>query len=172
VSWDTYISVASNLDPVRHIEAALEALAALAPITGLSEFYVTAPIGRPDQPVYYNGVVRLNSPHAPRALKQLVLRPLEERLGRLRSDDKYAARTIDLDILLAGDVIVADPDLTLPDPDLHTRPFLAAAVLDIDPLLQLPGEEVPLAAHLGTEARGTLTPAADFSRRMKERYTR
>lgn len=170
MSWQTYISVASNLEPEQHIEAALKALAEAETISGLSTFYLTAPIGRPDQPQYFNGAVRLESLRPPRALKEEILRPIETQLGRVRSNDKFAARTIDLDILLAGNATWTEHGLNIPDPDLLTRPFLAAAVLDIDPALQLPGEETPLAARLSEHDRARLTPALAFSGRMKERF--
>lgn len=170
MSWDTFISVASNVDPERHIEAALSALTAYAPLRGISTFYVTEPIGRTEQPAYYNGVVRLESKDAPAVLKEHVLRRIEQQLGRVRGADRYAPRTIDLDILLMGSLVQTTPTLTLPDPDLLTRPFLAAAVLDIAPQTMVPGLAVPLASRLPDGLRDALTPAVDFSRQMKERF--
>lgn len=168
--WDTFISVASNVEPERHIEAALAALAAYAPLLGLSTFYITEPIGRAEQAPYYNGVVRLESKDAPDVLKEQVLRPIEKRLGRVRTADRYAPRPIDLDILLMGSLALSTPALTLPDPDLLTRPFLAAAVLDIAPLTRVPGMAAPLASQFPETLRDALMPAVDFSRQMKERF--
>jgi 7,8-dihydro-6-hydroxymethylpterin-pyrophosphokinase len=91
-------------------------------------------------------------------LKFEVLRRIEAALGRRRGPDKYAPRPIDLDLLLYGDSVVEEPDLVLPDPDLRTRPFLAAALQEL-----APGLIEPVAGFPGE-------PLAEFSRRLKERF--
>lgn len=164
------LSVASNIAPEEHIPRALAALSEALPIEAVSTFYVTAPLGRPEQGDYFNGAVRVRHQGGARHLKLEILRPIEAALGRVRTPDRYAARSIDLDVLLYGDARHDDPDLVLPDPDLRTRPFLAAAAAEVALTGALPGWDTTLDALAPPAVRADLTPAADFSRRMKERF--
>jgi 2-amino-4-hydroxy-6-hydroxymethyldihydropteridine diphosphokinase len=143
---DVFIALGSNLNPILHIPQALELLADHAPITGLSRLYLTDPVGPTRQPDFVNGVVRIRTSLPPLALKQQVLRKIEAQLGRTRGEDKFAPRTIDLDILLYGDLEMNTPDLRLPDPEILERAFIARGLLDIDPALVLPGSSAKLAS--------------------------
>jgi 2-amino-4-hydroxy-6-hydroxymethyldihydropteridine diphosphokinase len=136
----------------------LERLAESVELTGISSFYRTAPVGPAGQPPFLNGVAQVRTDISPRALKFEVLRPIEAALGRRRGPDKYAPRPIDLDILLYGDLVVSEPDLVLPDPDLCERTFLAAALREL-----APGLVPPISGTPGE-------PLAEFSRRIRERF--
>ncbi len=113
-----FIGVGSNVEPERNIVVALERLRDKTHVAGSSTFYRTEPFGRPDQPWFINGVWRIDTALAPTQIRSELLRPIEEALGRRRCDDKFAPRTIDLDLLLCDD-LVSDG---LPHPDL-ARPF-------------------------------------------------
>lgn len=114
-------------------------------VLSVSKVYRCAALQRPDQPDYRNGVLAIRTDRRPRALKEDVLRPIEERLGRTRTEDRYAARTIDLDLILYGDVVVNEMHLRLPDADIRTRPFIAVPLLELAPDLTLPDDGVRLA---------------------------
>ena len=107
----------------------------------------------------------------PVALKNDLLRPLEAQLGRIRSADAYAARTIDLDILLYNDIVCANDAITLPDPDIVERVFLCAGLLSLAPDLVLPGDHRPLRDRVDNEAHDNLAIDAAFSQSMKELLT-
>jgi hypothetical protein len=77
--------------------------------------------------------VAIETNQPPVAVKVTVLRRIEETLGRVRSEDKFAPRTIDLDLLLYDDVAMSSDMLVLPDPDLACRPFLAIPVFELEP---------------------------------------
>lgn len=140
-----FIGVGSNIEPLVHIPAALvELLARGVVVDASSRFYRTEAIGRPEQPPYANGVWCGRCSIDPHELRA-VLRGVEGRLGRVRSPDKYAPRQIDLDTLLYGDLILADGEIELPDPQILERPFLVRCLLEIEPDLKLPGESRPLA---------------------------
>ena len=62
--------------------------------------YRTEPLGRPEQPRYYNCVVEIETGIARVELKQTLLRPIEDALGRTHTADKFASRTIDLDLIV------------------------------------------------------------------------
>ncbi len=164
-----YISVAGNIDPERNILAALKALNAVAPVEAISTFYRTQALGRPEQPDYLNGVVAIRTGLAPRSLKFDVLRKIEAAHGRVRGADKYAARTIDLDILVHGEMRIDEEDLKIPDPDLCSRVFLAKALLELAPRITPPGWKVPLAQALDKTAAAALRPHATFTKLLGER---
>jgi 2-amino-4-hydroxy-6-hydroxymethyldihydropteridine diphosphokinase len=138
-----YVAIGSNVDPMANVPAALELLASQANLTGLSRFYRTAAISERPQDDFVNGVVRLETERAPLPFKFEILRPIEARLGRERGEDKFAPRTLDLDILLFDDVQANGPDLELPAPELFERPFLVQCLLEVAPDISIPGLERP-----------------------------
>ena len=98
--------------------------------TGLVE---TAPWGRADQPAFLNGVVRVVTDLAPRALL-VELKRAEEALGRTSAGAvRWGPREIDLDILLYGDEVVDEPDLVIPHPRLVDRRFVLEQLLELAP---------------------------------------
>ena len=119
-----YIAVGSNIDPEPNVLQALELLMRELSVTASSTFYWSAPAERPDQDPFRNGVWQVQSTLTPREIKFDVLRPIEHQLGRRREKDSHAARTIDLDLALHGELRVAEEDLQLPDPDIPKRAFL------------------------------------------------
>ncbi|MFH2006711.1 MAG: 2-amino-4-hydroxy-6-hydroxymethyldihydropteridine diphosphokinase [bacterium] len=148
-----YVGVGSNIEPQVHVPAALEGLLSRMEVTGSSTFYRTAPAGRPEQADYVNGVWAVRTHLAPGPLKAL-LRELEVRLGRRRTADRFASRTIDLDLLLHGDTVRVGGGLDLPDPDVRHRAFVAVPLLELAPELRLPDTGEPLARvvdRLGTD---------------------
>ena len=165
-----YVSVASNIDPERNILRSLVLLSEWVAITGLSTFYRTAPLGRPEQADYLNGVVAVRCPLGLRALKFDVLRPIEAQLGRVRTDDPYAARTIDLDVLVFGEMVVEEADLRVPDPDIAERVFLAAALAEVAPDLRLPNTGRMLVDCFDPEEARALAPNAAFTEKLRARF--
>jgi len=135
-----FIALGANLgDPVTTVSAAIFALRALpdTEFIAASSLYRTAPVGLKHQPDFINAVIELIavSP-APTLLQSLFV--IEERFGRRRSE-KNAPRTLDLDLLLYGDAVMNDPQLTLPHPRLHQRAFVLAPLAEIAPQLVIPG---------------------------------
>lgn len=162
------MGVGSNIDPAANIARALKRLDAAARIIRVSNFYITQPLERPDQPLYRNGAVRVEFDRGPRSLKFDVLRAIEEALGRKRGADRFAARTIDLDVVLYGDALLNDGEIVLPNPDMFTRAFVAAPLLDIEPALHIPGGG-PV-ADLPCMKQAALEIDEGLTRRMKERW--
>lgn len=129
-----HIAVGSNIEPDRHVPRAIAHLQAFG-VTGVSPFYLVPAIDRPDQDDYWNGVVAIA-----RDATIEDLRAIEAREGRVRVEDKWAARTLDLDILLHDGRVV--------DEDLHRRPFLARCLADMDALpagMEAPAPSWPIA---------------------------
>jgi len=168
---NAFIAVGSNIEPRRHIPDALDKLQGQARVTGVSTFYRTEPLGGRAQPAFLNGVWRLETAISPRALKFDVLRTIESELGRVRTTDKYAARTIDLDLILYGERIVDEPDLILPDPDMRVRSFIAVPLLEIAPDLVIPGTGERLAFIVASLSTRRLEPDRNFTRGLQSRVS-
>ena len=163
-----YVSVGANIAPEANVPAALRALLERVAVTGISTMYRTAPLSRPEQEPFVNGVWRIATDLAPRPLKFAVLRDIERRLGRVRTDDPAAARTMDLDLLLYGELAVAQDGLTIPDPDILVRPFLAVPLTELEPELCLPGSGVTLTLQPVCAPTDGMCALPELTRRLKE----
>jgi len=136
-----YVGVGSNLDGPR--EQVVKAIADLdlVPATRVlaaSGLYRNPPLGPADQPDYVNAVVQLETGLAADALLERLQR-LEDDSGRVRCR-RWDARTLDLDILVYGERVSDDPDLTLPHPGLAHRAFVLVPLAEIAPDLAIPGK--------------------------------
>ncbi len=135
-----YVALGANLgDPVSTIKSAIAMLRSLSATRFLacSSLYRTAPVGLHNQPDFINAVMALDTQLTPRALLEKLF-AVEAEFGRLRST-KNAPRTLDLDLLLHGDTICNDPQLTLPHPRMHLRAFVLAPLAEIAPQVFIPG---------------------------------
>lgn len=135
---EVFISLGSNINPQENVSKALILLSAYVKILDVSTVYLTDPIGSLPQDDFYNCVVKVETCLEPHKLKSDVLRPIEDAMGRKRGPDKYTPRTIDIDIIVYDDLVISPEDLTLPDPDIMDRSFLAKALYELDPTLVLP----------------------------------
>jgi 2-amino-4-hydroxy-6-hydroxymethyldihydropteridine diphosphokinase len=135
-----YVGLGSNLEgPRERVLAAFDELAGL-PDTRLvrrSGLYRSAPIGHEAQPDFVNAVARLETGLAPPRLLEALQR-IESRHGRERSFPG-APRTLDLDLLLYDDAVIASPMLTLPHPRMHERAFVLRPLAEIAPDASVPG---------------------------------
>jgi len=137
-----YIGLGSNLgDREGRLRTAVSALGKTAGISvaAASAIYVSAPVGAAEpQPDYFNAVVAIDTTLAPRALLDALQR-IEHDAGRARvAGERNTARTLDLDILLYGDLQSADATLTLPHPRLHERAFVLLPLAELAPERVLP----------------------------------
>lgn len=139
-----FVAFGSNIDPAVNIREAVRLLARRVHVVAVSTVYRTAPEERPDQPYYYNCVTEIETPLQPVELKRDVLRRIEAELCRERSGDRYAPRTIDLDLILYDDIALETEDVVVPDPEIARRSFLALALYELDPGLSLPGSGTPV----------------------------
>jgi 2-amino-4-hydroxy-6-hydroxymethyldihydropteridine diphosphokinase len=163
-----FISVGSNINAEANVRAAVRLLSEAVRIVGVSTFYATEPIGRPEQPTFYNGVLEVETDIPPRDLKQSVLRRIEHQLGRERTEDRYAARTIDLDVLLYDDQVQDSADLVLPDPDVAARAFLAVPLCELAPDLVLPGSGRSIQAVAARFAGHQMKPLREYTDLLRE----
>lgn len=169
---DAYIAVGANIEPERHIPLAMDRLAEKAEVLATSTFYRTASIGRPEQPAYLNGVWHIQTTVSARTLKFGILRDIETELGRTRGPDKYSVRPIDLDLVVYGEVVLDEPDLRIPDPDIRTRPFVAVPLLELAPDVVLPDSGEPLASLPIAQLSDGMEAAEELTRTLNERLLR
>jgi 2-amino-4-hydroxy-6-hydroxymethyldihydropteridine diphosphokinase len=118
------VALGSNLgDRTAHLRWAVEHLSRLIDGLRVSAPRQTAPVDVPDnQPDYLNAVAVGRTQLGPRALLDELL-ALEQRRGRTRPSLR-AARTLDLDLILYGSEVLAEPTLTVPHPRFRERPFV------------------------------------------------
>ncbi len=168
-SSTAFVAVGSNIDPERNILSALDKLNRVVDVRETSRFYRTAPIERPGQPMFINGVWKVLSSHGARDLKFEVLRKIETDLGRKRTEDSHAPRTIDLDLILFGDMVINEPGLHIPDLDVYRRAFMAVPLMELAPDLRVPGSLKPLSSLPSVMLGEELEPLLEFTDQLKQR---
>jgi len=135
------IGLGANLgDREEAIDAALSALDALpvVHVVRVSSLRETDPVGYTDQPRFLNGAAQLETDMPPAALLAALL-AVEAGLGRVRTGPRNGPRSIDLDLLLYGDLVVDEPGLQVPHPRAQERCFVLEPLVDLDPGLVIPG---------------------------------
>ena len=135
-----YIGLGANIGP-REVTL-LRAVDLLAEaddveVLAVSQLRETDPVGMVDQPSFLNGAARIDTALSPRALLELLLR-IEQSLGRVRGE-RWGPRTVDLDLLVYGDLTVDEPGLRVPHPRLRERRFALEPLAELDPELVVPG---------------------------------
>lgn len=129
-----YVGLGSNLGDRRATLRA--ALARLTP-RRVSSIVETEPWGRPGQPRFLNCVAEIETPLPPEALLDR-LQALEREFGRVRAE-RWGPRTLDLDLLLYGDLEIRTPRLVVPHPFLAERRFVLEGLAELCPDRTVPG---------------------------------
>ncbi len=144
-----YIAFGSNLgDRAQVLSSASDRLGRLGRVVARSSVYETEPVGYRDQPAFLNAVLALDTQLEPLPLLHALL-AIERELGRDRSHGiANRPRTVDLDLLLMGDSVVAQEELTLPHPALAERRFVLAPLAEIAPQLRHPQSNQTMAELL------------------------
>ena len=165
-----FISIGSNIDPENNMKSAIRRFGSKARVTAISTVYRTEPIGPLGQPWFYNCVVEIQTDLDPRELKFELLRGIEGELGRVRSSDKFAARTIDLDLILYDELVITTTDLVIPDADIPRRPFLAIPLHELAPGLILPGSGLRIQDAAASLSSNTMTPLSAFTEYLRKEF--
>ena len=127
-----FLALGSNINAEHNLHAAVRRLASRFHMRAVSPVYETAPVGKTDQPNFLNAAALIETDLSAAQVKQ-VLQALEQELGRVRSEDKNAPRTIDLDISLFDDQVLDMGSRHIPDPDLSKYPHIARPLADLAP---------------------------------------
>ena len=137
---DGYLGLGSNVgDSAAHLRAAVELLPAHGvEVTAVSSVYVTEPVGEIlDQPDFLNAAIRIRTELEPEALLD-ACKAVEAERGRSFAAPRHSPRPLDVDLLLLGNVELSTERLTLPHPEVRSRRFVLAPLLELDPELTLP----------------------------------
>lgn len=157
-----FVAVGSNLgDRWARLALAARALRA-APgvaVVRASRVWDAAPLG-PPQPRYLNAVLELETTRTPASLLGL-LREVERAAGRTR-DVHWGARTLDLDLLLVGELVVREPGLSVPHPEMARRRFVLAPLCELHPELVVPGLGVSVGRLLEEAPALDLAPLGGY----------
>ena len=135
-----YVGMGSNLDtPVQQLKDALAHLEQIekTQLVNCSSFYASKPMGPQDQPDYVNSVAELDTQLSPIELLHALQR-IELEQGRQRKNERWGPRTLDLDILLFGDLVIHTKELTVPHYGMQEREFVLYPLFELNPDLMLP----------------------------------
>jgi len=138
-----YISIGSNINKDEHVPASLRALEQTFGELTVSSIYESEPVGFTGD-VFYNLVVGFDSDLEVKAVAKQ-LRQIELDNGRTRDSRKFAARTLDLDLILYGDLIVNDGRLQIPRDEIEHYAFVLEPLAEIAPSLQHPVSHISYA---------------------------
>jgi 2-amino-4-hydroxy-6-hydroxymethyldihydropteridine diphosphokinase len=149
-----FVALGSNLDdPVAQVARGIEEFGTITGtvVKRVSSLYRSAPVGFQEQPEFVNAVAQIATRLAPRPLLDALLE-IERRHGRVRGVPN-GPRTLDLDLLLYGSLVMHEPGLTIPHPRMHERAFVVVPLAEIAPRRVVPGHGTAsrLLAQIGTE---------------------
>jgi len=156
-----YLGLGSNLgNRESHLRAAIDLLQRRGvEVEAVSSTYETEPVGEVlDQPDFLNAAIRIRTELEPEALLH-VCKEIEAERGRAVDAPRHSPRPLDVDLLLLGDLELSTDRLTLPHPEVTSRRFVLAPLLELDPELTLPDGAVL------ADALAALGPGQRVSRR-------
>jgi 2-amino-4-hydroxy-6-hydroxymethyldihydropteridine diphosphokinase len=157
-----YLGLGSNVgDSAGHLRAAIAMLGERGvEVEAISSVYETEPVGEVlDQADFLNAAIRIHAGLEPEALLD-VCKEVEAERGRVLDAPRHSPRPLDIDLLLLGNLELLTDRLTLPHPEVRSRRFVLAPLLELDPALKLPdGTRLSDAlAALGTNQRVSRSP--------------
>jgi 2-amino-4-hydroxy-6-hydroxymethyldihydropteridine diphosphokinase len=126
------VALGANIgNPCEQMDLAVALLREATEVSAVSSYFVTKPVGGPEQPDYLNAVCILES-DLPATDLLAVLQGIEKSLGRQRTV-QWGPRTIDLDLIQYGSLLSAADELELPHPRAHERRFVLEPWFEIEP---------------------------------------
>ena len=135
-----YIGLGSNLsEPIERVKSAIKAIENItrSTVISVSSLYLSKPMGPQDQDDYINAVLSLETSLS--AIELLdALQAIENEFGRVRKENRWGARILDLDIILFGDKVINSERLIIPHYGMTEREFVLIPLAEIAPVLQLP----------------------------------
>lgn len=136
-----YFSLGSNLHPDLHLKSALRKIDEKYRLKAISGIYETSPVGgKKKQSFFWNMVVGVDTDEKPEIIRKWT-GSLEKTEGRVRTKDRFASRTLDVDLILWKDLSLKGKDFSLPHPDIEKKAFVLFPLLEIAPRMSLPGSK-------------------------------
>lgn len=133
---EVYVAAGSNVEPARHMSQAVAELERAFPGVRFSSWYRNRAVGF-DGEDFINLVAGFATTLPVRALLER-LHAIEARCGRPREAPRWAPRSMDLDVLLYGDLVCEEPGLKLPRPDLVKRAYMLGPLAELAPEVRHP----------------------------------
>ena len=135
-----YIGLGSNLsEPIKQVQSAITEIEKIAQsrVVTVSSIYLSKPMGPQDQDDYINAVLALETPLS--AIELLdALQAIENKAGRVRKENRWGARILDLDIILYSNDVIKSDRLVIPHYGMTEREFVLLPLAEIAPDLHLP----------------------------------
>jgi 2-amino-4-hydroxy-6-hydroxymethyldihydropteridine diphosphokinase len=128
-----YLSLGSNIEPEKNLPAAVRELGRFGRVLRVSRVWQSLPVGGPGQPDYLNAALLLETALSASDLKTKAIAAVEANLGRIRSSNRNAPRTIDIDIMLFDREQFTLGERSIPDREMLERPFVAIPLAEISP---------------------------------------
>jgi 2-amino-4-hydroxy-6-hydroxymethyldihydropteridine diphosphokinase len=128
-----WLLLGSNIEPENNLRRAVAAIAQRDSLLAVSSVWQFPPADGSAQPDYWNAAVLIRTKKSPEEIHTGVIVPIEQSLRRVRSGDKFAARTMDIDLALYDDRIGEFSGRRLPHPDILTRAYVALPLAEISP---------------------------------------
>ncbi len=166
---EIYISAGSNIEPEKYLSLGLELLCEKLDLIRISTHYRNTPAGGRRQHDYVNGIWHVQSRHRPMKIRK-ILKKIEAACGRVRTEDPYSSRTLDLDLILWDDLILNKKRLTLPDPDIHERAFIFQPLLELEPEIRIPGDKANLSKLVNPVRDLYYSPITETLTTIQDRY--
>ena len=144
VSTIAYIGLGSNLSqPIKQVQSAISEIEKIAQsnIVNVSSLYLSKPMGPQDQDDYINAVLAIETTLTPLELLD-ALQDIENKAGRVRKENRWGARILDLDIILFGNEIINSERLIVPHYGMKEREFVLLPLAEIAANLILPSPKV------------------------------
>jgi 2-amino-4-hydroxy-6-hydroxymethyldihydropteridine diphosphokinase len=154
-----YLVLGSNREPEIYLPRAVRELTAHGEVVAVSRVYETVPVGTADPAPFLNAAVVLETGCGPERFKRDVIAGIEARLGRVRDPrDRFAPRTIDIDIALWDDLVGEVLGRPVPDPDILRHLHVARPLADVEPDLHHPVDGRTLAEIAASLEAGAALP--------------
>jgi len=157
------VALGSNVgDREAHFLAAIEAIRGLpgTAVQRVSRFHETVPVGPTGQGMYLNAALSLTTELGAAELLR-ALHTIEASRGRDRpAEVRWGSRTLDLDLVLYGDLVIAEPGLRVPHPRMHERYFVLEPLAEIEENRMIPGRGVTVGQALAELRRDGSPPHA------------
>jgi 2-amino-4-hydroxy-6-hydroxymethyldihydropteridine diphosphokinase len=128
-----WLLLGSNIDPERNIPRAVASIAERETLVAVSSVWQSPPSDGSNQPEYWNAAVLIRTVKSPAEIHSGVIVPVEQSLGRVRSADPFAPRTMDIDLEMFDDRVEDFSGRRVPHPDILTRPYVALPLAEISP---------------------------------------
>jgi 2-amino-4-hydroxy-6-hydroxymethyldihydropteridine diphosphokinase len=167
--FEAFVGVGANLDPEKNILAALPDIQSGLQVLATSRFYRNPafPPDRRELPPFVNGVLKVRTNQTPWDLKYRVLRSIEGKYRRTRTEDRYGPRTLDLDLLVYENLEIQSEWLNLPHPDISVHPFLVVPLAELLPDFRLPESSLCLKELVENLDAGSMVYLESFTHQVR-----